>query len=80
MRKFNLKGKVAQKLKGLETAVSEDQNAENDTNVSAQNQPATAALENGEIHYAWRTDVGRIRKNNQDSVILGNRLFGNGWS
>ena len=76
MRKFNLKGKVAQKLKGLETAVSEDQNAENDTNVSAQNQPATAALENGEIHYAWRTDVGRIRKNNQDSVILGNRLFG----
>ena len=76
MRKFNLKGKVAQKLKGLETAVSEDQNAENDTNVSTQNQPATVALEHGEIHYAWRTDVGRIRKNNQDSVILGNRLFG----
>ena len=76
MRKFNLKGKVAQKLKGLETAVSEDQNTENDTNVSAQSQPATVALEKGEIHYAWRTDVGRIRKNNQDSVILGNRLFG----
>ncbi len=76
MRKFNLKGKVAQKLKGLETAVSENQNAENDTNVSAQNQPATVALESGEIHYAWRTDVGRIRKNNQDSVILGNGLFG----
>ena len=58
MRKFNLKGKVAQKLKGLETAVSEDQNTENDTNVSAQSQPATVALEKGEIHYAWRTDVG----------------------
>ena len=76
MRKFNLKGKVAQKLKGLETAVSEDQNTENDTNVSAQSQPATVALEKGEIHYAWRTDVGRIRKNNQDTVILGNGLFG----
>ena len=76
MRKFNLKGKVAQKLKGLETAASENQNTESGAEASAQNQPETVAFEHGKICYAWRTDVGRIRKNNQDSVILGNRLFG----
>ena len=32
--------------------------------------------EHGEIRYTWRTDVGRIRKNNQDTVILGKVLFG----
>ena len=76
MRKFNLKGKVAQKLKGLETAVPENQNADGGTEASAQNRPGTALHEQGGIRYAWRTDVGRIRKNNQDSVILGNGLFG----
>ena len=76
MRKFNLKGKVAQKLKGLETAASENQNTESGAEASAQNQPETVAFEHGKICYAWRTDVGRIRKNNQDSVILGNGLFG----
>ena len=76
MRKFNLKGKVAQKLKGLETASSGNQNAENGAEASAQNQPETIVPERGKIRYAWRTDVGRIRKNNQDSVILGNGLFG----
>ena len=76
MRKFNLKGKVAQKLKGLETAASENQNAESGAEASAQNQPETVALGHGKICFAWRTDVGRIRKNNQDSVILGNGLFG----
>jgi protein phosphatase len=76
MRKFNLKGKVAQKLKGLETAVPENQNADGGTEASAQNRPGIALHEQGGIRYAWRTDVGRIRKNNQDSVILGNGLFG----
>ncbi|MER2056659.1 MAG: Stp1/IreP family PP2C-type Ser/Thr phosphatase [Clostridia bacterium] len=75
MRKFNLKGKVAQKLKGLETAVPENPTADAG-NEASQAQPETALTEHGEIRYAWRTDVGRIRKNNQDTVILGNGLFG----
>ena len=75
MRKFNLKGKVAQKLKGLETAVPENPTADAG-NEASQAQPETAVTEHGEIRYAWRTDVGRIRKNNQDTVILGNGLFG----
>ena len=75
MRKFNLKGKVARKLKGLETAVPENPTADAG-NETSQAQPETAVTEHGEIRYAWRTDVGRIRKNNQDTVILGNGLFG----
>jgi protein phosphatase len=76
MRKFNLKGKVAQKLKGLETAVSDEQIAEDGTDAAVQNKPEAVESEHGVIRYAWRTDVGRIRKNNQDTVILGNGLFG----
>ena len=75
MRKFNLKGKVAEKLKGLETAapVNHTEDKENEAeDVKAE----TAEMKHGEFRYAWRTDVGRIRKNNQDSVILGNGLFG----
>ena len=75
MRKFNLKGKVAQKLKGLETAVPENPTTDAG-NEATQAQPETVVTEHGEIRYAWRTDVGRIRKNNQDTVILGNGLFG----
>ena len=76
MRKFNLKGKVAQKLKGLEAVVSENEIAETGAGNPSQNQAEAFVSDNGKIRYAWRTDVGRIRKNNQDSVILGNGLFG----
>ena len=75
MRKFSLKGKVAQKLKGLETAAPENPTTDAGAEAS-QAQPETAVTEHGEIRYTWRTDVGRIRKNNQDTVILGKVLFG----
>ena len=75
MRKFNLKGKVAQKLKGLEAAVPEILSTDTDAE-NAVPQETAVMMKHGEIHYAWRTDVGRIRKNNQDSVVLGNGLFG----
>ena len=70
MRKFNLKGKVAHKLKGIDHATPESRIEE------PQEQTEKTAAEYAQIRYAWRTDVGRIRKNNQDSVILGNGLFG----
>ena len=75
MRKFSLKGKVAQKLKGLETAAPANPTTDAGAEAS-QAQPETAVTEHGEIRYTWRTDVGRIRKNNQDTVILGKVLFG----
>lgn len=76
MRKFNLKGKVAQKLKGLETDNPENRTENGAAGAEARNSAETADAENSGIRYAWRTDVGRIRKNNQDSVIIGNGLFG----
>ena len=75
MRKFSLKGKVAQKLKGLETVAPENPTTDAGAEAS-QAQPETAVTEHGEIRYTWRTDVGRIRKNNHDTVILGKVLFG----
>ena len=75
MRKFNLKGKVARKLMGLETDVPENMTADNGTEAETA-QADAVVLKQGEIRYAFRTDVGRIRKNNQDSVIIGNGLFG----
>ena len=75
MRKFSLKGKVAQKLKGLETAAPANPTTDAGAEAS-QARPETAVTEHGEIRYTWRTDVGRIRKNNQDTVILGKVLFG----
>ena len=74
MRKFNLKGKVAERLKGIETTHTESRSADavvNDTEILE----SLSNNQNG-IRYAWRTDVGRIRKNNQDAVIIGNGLFG----
>lgn len=75
MRKFNLKGKVAQKLKGLDAALSGN-DAANPADIAAKAQAEEAGQKHGEIRYAWRTDVGRVRKNNQDAVIIGNGLFG----
>ena len=76
MRKFNLKGKVVQKLKGLEMPVKGPAASDNATgNGKPGPQEMNTAL-NGSIRFAWRTDVGKIRKSNQDSVIIGNGLFG----
>ena len=63
MRKFNLKGKAAQKLKGVEPEA-----------------PRPVATENPQpqetLRCVWRTDTGRLRRNNQDAVIACEGLFG----
>lgn len=70
MHKFNLKGKAAERMKGIVP----------DTKTAAENaaKPETAQpnAECENIRFAWRTDTGRVRKSNQDAVILGNSLFG----
>ena len=41
--------------------------------------PAEKAPDSGMadgIRIVWRTDIGRIRQNNQDAVIIGNGLAG----
>ena len=72
MRKFNLKENAARRIRDLEKAgapcAEERQNPDQDA--------ASAVVPAGGIHYAWRTDVGRVRKNNQDAIIIGNGLMG----
>ena len=67
MRKFNLRGDVAKVLKGLplDKAPGKDE-----TSCSEEHEKKTAGTAS-EILYAWRTDKGRLRRNNQDAVIIG---------
>ncbi len=75
MRKFNLKGTVVQRMKGIprEDPKPAQNEVKNDPGEGAA--PAFTA-EQGVIGCAWRTDIGRLRRNNQDAVILGNGLAG----
>ena len=75
MRKFNLKGTVVERMKGIprkEPAPAESAAVQAETPVM---DPAFTEAQ-GLFECAWRTDVGRLRKNNQDAVILGNGLAG----
>lgn len=74
MRKFNLKGNVADRMKGipLEDPVPA---TETETKPEKEMNPGFTE-EQGQFQCAWRTDVGKLRKNNQDAVILGNGLAG----
>ena len=74
MRKFNLKGTVAQRMKGVSFEEPKPA-AETPAPETAAADPAFTA-EQGQLRFAWRTDIGRLRKNNQDAVILGNGLAG----
>lgn len=74
MRKFNLKGTVAQKLKEYEHPETrkpgEARGEIREPDLRETNR------EHYGLRFSWRTDTGRIRKSNQDSVILGEGLFG----
>ena len=74
MRKFNLKGTAAERMKGI----PRDEPPVNETAEKNGECPANPVFtkEQGFIRCAWRTDVGKLRKNNQDAVILGNGLAG----
>lgn len=74
MRKFNLKGTAAERMKGI----PRDEPPVNETAEKNRECPANPVFtkEQGFIRCAWRTDVGKLRKNNQDAVILGNGLAG----
>ena len=65
MRKFNLKDKAAERMMNPETEIMTTR-PEEELNVSPV--PGFAVVS--------RTDVGRVRKNNQDALIIGNGLAG----
>ena len=71
MRKFNLKGKAAERMKNPEGPSAAAGQAAAQATLSAgqtDHQPG--------IRVVWRTDVGRVRQTNQDAVILGYGLAG----
>ena len=76
MRKFNLKGKVVQRMLGIQPDENKQAGNEPDAPSAYEVPDNLFSEEQGKLCAAWRTDVGRIRKNNQDSVILGNGLAG----
>ena len=76
MRKFNLKGTVVERMKGIQRQEPVNADAETAKRTGVPGTDAAFTAEQGVLSYAWRTDVGRLRKNNQDAVILGNGLTG----
>ncbi len=76
MRKFNLKGTVVERMKGIQRQEPKPAQAETGNTASTPEMNAAFTEEQGLLTAAWRTDVGRIRMNNQDAVILGNGLAG----
>ena len=76
MRKFNLKGTVVERMKGIQRQEVKPPEAEAAKTAEASEMNAGFTEKQGILQFAWRTDVGRLRKNNQDAVILGNGLAG----
>ena len=76
MRKFNLKGNVAERLKGVPREERKPEEPAAAAQAGAPEMSPAFTEAQGLFGYAWRTDVGRLRKNNQDAVILGNGLAG----
>lgn len=72
MRKFKISTKAAQRMLGMDKASPEKK--------AGEEQPAAAPEAGGEagrkLRVTSRTDVGLVRKNNQDAVILGQGLMG----
>ena len=76
MRKFNLKGTVVERMKGIQRQEKQLPEAEPEKASETTEMNAGFTEQQGVLRAAWRTDVGRLRKNNQDAVILGNGLAG----
>lgn len=76
MRKFNLKGTVVERMKGIAREEKKPAEIPSTAEPSAPDMNPGFSDTQGRFICAWRTDVGRLRKNNQDAVILGCGLAG----
>ena len=75
MRKFNLKDHAAKRMMDLEKAGKSGQEEAKKTPETPEWRPVVSQEFPG-IRIIWSTNVGRVRKSNQDSVIVGNGLAG----
>ena len=76
MRKFHLKGKAAEKIQSISASGKNTEENETRNMENGEQKKLTEQKIAGGFLYSWRTDVGRIRKTNQDAVILGCGLAG----
>jgi len=76
MRKFNLRGTVVERMMGIERKISKPSETKAAKAEETPDMNAAFIPEQGLLSFAWRTDIGCLRKNNQDTVILGNGLVG----
>ena len=76
MRKFKLKGTVAQKLMEFEQADAREKGARPAGEPASESVCPEAKPDCSGLKVSWRTDTGKIRKSNQDTVILADGLFG----
>ena len=76
MRKFKLKGTVAQKLMEFEQADAREKGARPAGEPASESVCPEAKPDCSGLKVSWRTDTGKIRKSNQDAVILADGLFG----
>jgi protein phosphatase len=74
MRKFNLKDVAANRMKNPETEIPLTEAEQQKETERLAGEADQGNLKGFRI--AWRTDVGRVRKSNQDAVILGNGMAG----
>ena len=72
MRKFKLRDQVARKMKGIENTAF----APRETGAEEKAAEKSGTERREEFHAVSRTDIGLIRKSNQDAVILGGSLMG----
>ena len=73
MRKFIFSSKAARRLADLEKKPAETEPAAVPESTDNGKKPET---EQSAFRIAWRSDIGKIRRINQDAVILGNGLAG----
>jgi len=76
MRKFKLKGTVAQKLMEFENPDPRKPAVNPDGEPAGKTGGEETEQTRLKMNAVWRTDTGKIRKSNQDTVILAGGLFG----
>ncbi len=76
MRKFNLKDHAAKRMMDLEKAGRSGQEKPEKVPEPAEAAHPVNTDEMPGIRMIWSTDTGRVRKTNQDAVIVGNGLAG----
>ncbi len=77
MRKFKLRDQVAKRMRSLDSISSDIQKNTNPSSAEEKvSDTVTAEVRPDTLHVIHRTDIGLIRKSNQDAVICKNGLYG----